>query len=81
MNTQAKTIRDINFNAAINAKETINGIDFFSLPVSTNVCVNNGGYRFAILKPYKRKKAREKAIAWVLEQFEKDTLKPLDLKK
>ncbi len=38
------------------------------------------GYRFGVLKPYKRGKWREKAISWILEQFEKGTLKPLRLR-
>ncbi len=70
-------IDDVNFDAVIKAKETKNGIDFFSLPISTNVCINDNGYRFAILKSYKREKWRAKAIVWALEQFEKNTLKPM----
>ncbi len=51
MNTQAKTIRDINFNAVINAKETINGIDFYTLPLSTSVVVRlRDGRRFVLSK-------------------------------
>ena len=76
-----RILNKIKISAAIKAKETINGIDFFTLPLSTNVCVNDNGYRFTILKPYKRKKARKKAVTWALEQFEKKTLKPFDLSK
>ncbi len=70
-----------NIDEVIDAKENIGGIDFFTLPLSTNVCVNYQGYKFVILKPYKRKKWRDKTIAWALEQFEKNTLKTLELKK
>jgi hypothetical protein len=67
----------VSFETAIKSKETVNGVDFFVLPTAQAVAVNWNGYRFAILKPYKRPKWREKAIRWALEQFEKDTLKPL----
>jgi hypothetical protein len=68
----------VSFETAIKSKETVNGVDFFVLPTATTVAVNWNGCRFAILKPYKRPKWREKAIRWALEQFEKDTLKPVE---
>ncbi len=77
-----ETINGVNFSEVLKTKETIGGIDFYTLPLSSNVAVRlRSGERFALLKPYKQKKRRERAIAWALEQFEKNTLKPLDLKK
>ncbi len=76
-----EAIYKTSIDEVIAAKESIGGIDFFTLPVSTGICVNYEGYRFAILKPYKRNKWRDKAIAWALEQFEKNTLKRLELKR
>ncbi len=67
----------VSLETAMKSKETINGIDFFVLPIPTSVAVSWKGYRFAIIKPYKRLKWREKAIDWALVQFEKNTLKPL----
>jgi hypothetical protein len=77
-----ETTYDVKLSEVFEGKETINGIDFFTLPLSTNVVVQlRDGQRFAMLKPYKYKKRRENAIKWALEQFEKNTLKPLDLKR
>ncbi len=76
-----ETINGVNFSEVLKTKETIGGIDFYTLPISTNVCINDNGNQFVILKPYKQKKRRERAIAWALEQFEKNTLKHLNLKK
>jgi hypothetical protein len=67
----------VSFEAVMKSKETIGGVDFFVIPSATNVAVNWQGYRFALIKPYKYPKRRKKAIDWVLEQFEKGTLKPL----
>ena len=73
-----ETKYNVNLADVFKSKETRGGVDFYTVPVSTSIAVNSDGYRFAILKPYKRAKWREKAIDWALEQFEKDTLKPLE---
>jgi hypothetical protein len=70
----------VNMKEVLAAKQTKGGVDFYTLPISSNTAVNWNGYRFGILKPYKRGKWREKAISWILEQFEKGTLKPLTLR-
>jgi len=61
----------VSLETVMKSKETINGIDFFVLPIPTSVAVSWKGYRFAIIKQYKRPKWREKAIDWALEQFKK----------
>ncbi len=72
-----EAVYGVSVETAMKSKETINGIDFFVLPTPTSMAVNWEGYRFAVIKPYKRPKWREKAIDWALEQFEKNTLTPL----
>ncbi len=70
---------NIDFETISKTKETFNGIDFYTLPISTNVVVRlRDGQCFAMLKPYKQKKRRERAIAWALEQFANNTLKPIE---
>lgn len=75
MNKSKLTMRE--FQEIKKQKETIDGIDFYPLRIKTTVCVNHQGYRYVLLSKGLKGKRKEKAIVWALEQFEKDTLKPL----